>query len=122
MNTWPGGYRRSMSQSEHESWNASNYPGTRQQCFKCGDPTGRCEDDSLYADNDQETGPLCEGCWERSKQERWEEQESKCVCELKGESDQLVSPCTICPHNIAFEGCPHEYPEGCPMAREVDDE
>jgi hypothetical protein len=52
-----------MSQSEHEAWNARNFPGTRQLCAKCGEPTGRCEDDSLYADDDREDGPLCDQCW-----------------------------------------------------------
>jgi hypothetical protein len=52
-----------MSQSEHEVWNARNFPGTRQLCAKCGEPTERCEDDSLYADDDREDGPLCDQCW-----------------------------------------------------------
>lgn len=70
MNTWPGGNRRAMSQDEHERWNASNYPGTRQLCSKCGEPTGRCEDDSLH-DADGE-GPVCLECvthvlWIREK-------------------------------------------------------
>lgn len=63
MNTWPGGQRHAMTQSEHESWNARVFPGTRQLCEECGEPTGRCEDDSLYADEDGEIGPLCEECW-----------------------------------------------------------
>ena len=55
-----------MSQSEHEAWNARHYPGTRQLCAQCGEPTGRCEEDSLYADDDGETGPLCEECWKKA--------------------------------------------------------
>ena len=62
MNTWPGGQRHAMTQSEHEAWNARNFPGTRQLCEQCGEPTGRCEDDSLYANDDGEIGPLCEEC------------------------------------------------------------
>lgn len=58
-NTWPGGYRRAMHQDEHERWNAAHYPGTRQLCSKCDEPTGRCEEDSIYR-NDE--GPLCEEC------------------------------------------------------------
>ena len=59
-NTWPDGVRHAISQSEHERWNAGNYPGTRQMCSKCDEPTGRCEDDTLWsADED----PLCEECW-----------------------------------------------------------
>lgn len=64
MNTWPGGYRHAMTQDAHERWNASNYPGTRQMCSECDHPTGRCEDDSLYADDDHEVGPLCVECWQ----------------------------------------------------------
>jgi len=63
MNTWPGGRRHAMAQSEHEAWNARNFPGTRQLCEQCGEPTGRCEDDSLYADDDGGIGPLCVECW-----------------------------------------------------------
>ena len=64
MNTWPGGKRKAISQSEHEQWNAQHYPGTRQLCTECNTPTGRCEDDSIY--NDDGEGPLCEECWSRA--------------------------------------------------------
>jgi hypothetical protein len=67
MNTWPGGKRHAMSQSEHERWNASHYPGTRQLCTECDAPTGRCEDDSLFVD---ERGPLCEECFEALRKDR----------------------------------------------------
>lgn len=67
MNTWPAGHRHAMDQSAHESWNASHYPGTRQLCSRCESPTGRCEDDSLYADEDHEGGPLCEECYKANK-------------------------------------------------------
>jgi len=60
MNTWPNGHRHEMHQSEHEAWNARNYPGTRQMCAKCDDPTGRCEEDAMYVG---EVGPLCESCY-----------------------------------------------------------
>lgn len=60
MNTWPNGTRRAMSQREHEQWNAQNYPGTRQLCEMCGEPTGRCEEDAIYAAD--ESGPYCEDC------------------------------------------------------------
>lgn len=59
-NTWPGGRRRALSQSEHEHWNADNWPGTRQLCIECEQPTGRCEDDSIY--DDDGVGPFCEEC------------------------------------------------------------
>jgi len=60
MNEWPKGYRHAMSQSDHEEWNASHYPGTLQMCAECGEPTGRCEDDSIWNDDDE---PICRGCW-----------------------------------------------------------
>lgn len=59
MNTWPKGRRHAMYQHEHEAWNARVYPGTRQLCVKCEQPTGRCEDDTLHG----EQGPLCEDCY-----------------------------------------------------------
>lgn len=48
--TWPDGHRHAMHQSEHNAWNATHYPGTRQLCSICDEPTGRCEDDSLYVE------------------------------------------------------------------------
>ena len=53
-----------MHQSAHRAWNASNYPGTRQLCVECDAETGRCEEDSMYAD---EHGPLCEACYEAAE-------------------------------------------------------
>lgn len=61
MNTWPEGKRRAMTQEDHDRWNENNYPGTRQLCVKCNDPTGNCEEDALYLDD--ETGPYCEECF-----------------------------------------------------------
>lgn len=59
MNTWPGGLRRALTQAEHERWNATHHPGTMQVCCQCDQPTGRCEEDAIYAG---EVGPLCEDC------------------------------------------------------------
>lgn len=59
-NTWPGGYRHAMDQSAHEAWNASNYPGTRQMCVECDEPTGSCEEDGVRNEDGE---PLCEDCW-----------------------------------------------------------
>lgn len=59
-NTWPGKKRHAMHQSEHECWNAKYYPGTRQLCSECDQPTGRCEDDTLWSKAEE---PLCEECW-----------------------------------------------------------
>ena len=52
---------KAYTQSEHERINAREYPGTRQLCSKCDEPTGRCEDDSIYTHEGE--GPLCEDCW-----------------------------------------------------------
>jgi len=67
-NTWPNNQRRAIHQDQHESWNAFNYPGTRQLCSQCNDATGRCEEDSIYADEDGEIGPLCVDCWHETPQ------------------------------------------------------
>jgi len=67
MNSWPGGYRHAMGQDEHERWNAQHYPGTRQLCSQCEEPTGRCEEDTLDVGN---SGPLCEGCYEAAQDEK----------------------------------------------------
>jgi hypothetical protein len=48
-----------MHQNDHEAWNARNYPGTRQLCCKCEQPTGRCEEDSIHREDE---GPFCEEC------------------------------------------------------------
>lgn len=66
-NTWPGGMRHAMHQSEHESWNSHTYPGTRQLCHTCDEPTGHCEDDS---NRDDEGHPLCDDCWREHEESR----------------------------------------------------
>ena len=48
-----------MNQSEHEAHNAKHYPGTRQMCVECDEPTGRCEDDTLWKDGE----PVCVTCY-----------------------------------------------------------
>ena len=63
MNTWPNGRRRPLSHGEHDRWNSTHYPGTRQLCALCDVPTGRCEDDELRSDD----GPLCEECWSKTR-------------------------------------------------------
>ena len=60
-NTWPNGRRQALDQSEHEHWNANNHPGTRQLCHHCDQPTGRCEEDSMW---DSDGNPCCEKCHE----------------------------------------------------------
>lgn len=59
INTWPSGHRHAMHQSDHEKWNASNFPGTRQLCCMCGEPTGRCEEDGIFDDDGK---PYCRDC------------------------------------------------------------
>ena len=65
QNSWPDGYRHAIYQSEHEAWNASHYPGTRQLCSICDRPTGRCEDDAIWSEDGE---PLCEGCYHESEE------------------------------------------------------
>jgi hypothetical protein len=60
-NEWPGGRRHAMDQGEHERWNARNYPGTRQLCCQCDEPTDQCEEDAIYTEDG--VGPLCLDCW-----------------------------------------------------------
>ncbi len=49
------------TQDKHQKINAREYPGTRQLCCKCEEPTERCEEDSIYIEDD---GPLCEVCYD----------------------------------------------------------
>lgn len=50
---------RTYTQDEHARINAREYPGTRQLCVECDDPTERCEEDARYVGD---YGPLCEAC------------------------------------------------------------
>ena len=65
-NNWPGGYRHAMHQNEHEAWNANNYPGTKQLCSMCDEPTGRCEEDALWLEDEE---PICEECYNKGEKE-----------------------------------------------------
>jgi len=65
MNTWPKGIRKAINQSKHKVWNDNNYPGTRQFCSICNNPTERCEEDSIYLNEDSE--PICENCFIKYK-------------------------------------------------------
>ncbi len=56
--------RRTYHQSEHEAINAREYPGTRQLCSICDQPTHRCEEDELRIEDD---GPFCEECYIEQK-------------------------------------------------------
>lgn len=59
MNEWPKGYKHAMTQEDHERWNDTNYPGTRQLCCKCEEPTGLCEEDGIFNDDRE---PYCYDC------------------------------------------------------------
>lgn len=51
-------------QHEHEAINAREYPGTRQLCATCDEPTERCEEDGIYTEEGE--GPLCLECWHKT--------------------------------------------------------
>lgn len=59
---WRAGHS-ALGQDTHRTINARHYPGTRELCVSCGEPTGRAGkgEDSLYADDDE--GPFCENCY-----------------------------------------------------------
>ena len=58
---WEG---RVLLPSQHEAINATHYPGTRQLCEVCGEPTERCEDDDIWLEDG--TGPLCPECYHKT--------------------------------------------------------
>jgi hypothetical protein len=57
----------SYTQCEHNRINAREYPGTRQICVECEEPTERCEDDSIFSND---TGPLCIDCYNKINREK----------------------------------------------------
>ena len=56
---------KALTQNEHRHINAREYPGTRQLCTVCDEPTGRCEEDSLYLDEDDYGSFVCEDCYDK---------------------------------------------------------
>lgn len=58
-NSWPNGHKQGISQGDHEKWNAYNYPGTKQLCSNCEQPTGNCEEDSVF---NEDGNPICDTC------------------------------------------------------------
>ena len=60
---WKG---KALDQTTHEAINAVHYPGTRQLCIDCDQPTGRCEEDSIFHGG---LGPLCFECYAEMEQE-----------------------------------------------------
>lgn len=96
MNEWPGGKRHAMSQSAHSEWNSTHFPGTRQLCSICDQPTGRCEDDTLSIGDDGE--PLCEECW-REHGDSGEDEKP-----YLGETDRWADPGEHCDGDSAETG------------------
>ena len=62
LQNYPDDIRKARHQDEHEKWNASHYPGTRQLCVVCDEPTGRCEEDAIWNDDGE---PICENCYDK---------------------------------------------------------
>ena len=61
-----------MTQSEHRAHNAVHYPGTRQLCALCDEPTGCCEEDSIYRDTCER--PICLECAEKYDEQQEQEE------------------------------------------------
>ena len=72
---------KARSQSEHEAINRREYPGTRQLCERCGEPTERCEEDAIYTDSGE--GPLCAECYNTADQSM-----SLCISGAESEKDE----------------------------------
>lgn len=53
---------KTYTQSQHRAINRREYPGTRQLCTWCDDPTGRCEDDGIWSE--ELDGWVCVPCSE----------------------------------------------------------
>ena len=62
-NWWDG---KALDQNTHARINTCHYPGTRQLCALCDEPTGRCEEDSMFIGD---IGPLCEICFDIAPKE-----------------------------------------------------
>ena len=73
---------KAISQDEHAKINAREYPGTRQLCSKCDDPTGRCEEDSM---TDKDGNILCESCYS-SIEITW----TNCMDEMPPDDETLI--------------------------------
>lgn len=61
-----GEIMKARTQDEHERINAREYPGTRQLCCQCDEPTERCEEDAIYTNDG--IGPLCEYCYHQTEE------------------------------------------------------
>ncbi len=49
-----------LYQFQHDKINAVQFPGTRQICSVCGEPTDKCEEDGYF---DSTGYAYCEGCF-----------------------------------------------------------
>ena len=98
---------KARSQSEHEAINRREYPGTRQLCERCGDPTERCEEDSIYTDSGE--GPLCVGCYDTANNPLTHlDARPDRICERAATCDRRNSDNEPCRH-----GAPHALDSGC---------
>ena len=52
------------TQKEHQAINRVEYPGTRQLCAVCNEPTEHCEEDAIYLED--RSGPLCPDCYHKT--------------------------------------------------------
>lgn len=73
-----------ITQVEHAAINAREYPGTRQLCVKCGEPTERCEEDEIRSENGG--GPFCVECWKH----RAEIDKAEWIARCKAQFDAAV--------------------------------
>jgi CTP-dependent riboflavin kinase len=51
---------KKYTQSQHRKINSRHYPGTRQICVNCDEPTERCEDDGIWSEDLD--GWICPEC------------------------------------------------------------
>jgi hypothetical protein len=61
-----------MTQSEHRAHNAVHYPGTRQLCALCDEPTGNCEEDSIYLEICELQ--ICSACADKHDEQQEQEE------------------------------------------------
>ena len=85
---------KERSQREHEEFNAVNYPGTRQMCVRCDEPTGKCEKDSLWSDCGN--GPFCELCYDKMEANTASivEMDDCCICCKSCPIESMIDPST----------------------------
>lgn len=82
---------KARTQSEHERINRHNYPGTRQICVRCDEPTGRCEDDGIWSE--ELDGWVCPECSSVLNEEPYHY-----VCEYLNDVENFAYWCDINHH------------------------